>query len=348
MGKLHDLKHEIKGVLLNRSRPKRTISAICNSLLEYSWRSLKTFSFIVTFYTFSILLTFFNQRFIHQYRLPLSITMTHLVIKFTLSAILRWFIFCRTGKERVMLGWMDYVRRVAPPGIASSLDISLSNWSFQYITISLYTMTKTTCIVFILFFSILFRLEKLRVSIIIVVAFIASGLLLFTYESTQFHFVGFLLVLAASFISGLRWTLAQMVLQKHEIGLANPLDMMFHLQPWMILSLLPLSAGFEGVTIATSEHAFGYEDGVLLTRNLMLLFVGAFLAFMLELSEFLVVAHSSGLTLAIAGIFKEVIMLLLAAVINGDQMNVINVVGLCVCLAGIMLHVFFKTFHREK
>src|SRR6218665_4192316 len=59
-----------------------------------------------------------------------------------------------------------------------------------------------------------------------------------------------------------------------------------------------------GVTIATSEHAFGYLDGMLLTRNLMLLFVGAFLAFMLELSEFLVVSHSSGLTLAIAGIFK--------------------------------------------
>jgi len=29
-------------------------------------------------------------------------------------------------------------------------------------------------------------------------------------------------------------------------GLSNPLDMMFHIQPWMILSLLPLSTAFEG------------------------------------------------------------------------------------------------------
>src|SRR6218665_2470289 len=42
--------------------------------------------------------------------------MTHLVVKFTLSAFVRWFLFCRTGKERVMLRWTDYVRRVAPPG----------------------------------------------------------------------------------------------------------------------------------------------------------------------------------------------------------------------------------------
>lgn len=40
-------------------------------------------------------------------------------------------------------------------------------------------------------------------------------------------------------------------------------------------------------------------------------------------------------------------MLLLAAVINGDQMNLFNVVGLIVCLVGIVLHVFFKTFQRK-
>lgn len=274
--------------------------------------------------------------------------MTHLLVKFILAAVVRWFLFCRTGKERITLSWIDYVRRVAPPGIASSLDISLSNWSFQFITISLYTMTKTTCIVFIFFFSIVFRLEKLRVSIVFVITFIASGLLLFTYESTQFHLAGFLLVLTASFISGLRWTLAQIVLQRHEIGLANPLDAMYHLQPWMIISLLPLSAGFEGVTIATSEHAFGYHDAALLKSNLFMLLIGALLAFMLELSEFLVVSHSSGLTLAIAGIFKEVIMLLLAAVINGDQMNMVNVIGLIMCLTGIALHIFFRTVDRES
>ena len=58
------------------------------------------------------------------------------------------------------------------------------------------------------------------------------------------------------------------------------------------------------MSIATSEFAFGFQDGDLLARNLTLLFAGALLAFMLELSEFLVVSHSSGLTLSVAGIFK--------------------------------------------
>jgi len=43
---------------------------------------------------------------------------------------------------------------------------------------------------------------------------------MFTYESTQFNAAGFFLVLLASFISGLRWTLAQMVLQREDLGLS--------------------------------------------------------------------------------------------------------------------------------
>ena len=53
-----------------------------------------------------------------------------------------------------------YVSHVAPAAVFSALDIGLSQWSFEYITISLYTMTKTTSIIFILFFAILHKLEE--------------------------------------------------------------------------------------------------------------------------------------------------------------------------------------------
>lgn len=97
---------------------------------------------------------------------------------------------------------------------------------------------------------------------------------MFTYKSTQFNVEGFALVLGASFIGGIRWTLTQMLLQKaelgeregpknqagwgqagpgfmtdpcpHSAGLQNPIDTMFHLQPLMFLGLFPLFAIFEG------------------------------------------------------------------------------------------------------
>lgn len=79
-------------------------------------------------------------------------------------------------------------------------------------------MTKSTCIIFILAFSLSFGLEKRRPSLIAVVTLIAIGLFLFTYQSTQFNLEGFLLVLSASALAGLRWTLAQLVMQRKELG----------------------------------------------------------------------------------------------------------------------------------
>lgn len=53
---------------------------------------------------------------------------------------------------------------------------------------------------------------------VVIVALIAVGLFMFTYESTQFNLEGFVLVLAASVLSGLRWSLAQILTQKEETG----------------------------------------------------------------------------------------------------------------------------------
>ena len=47
---------------------------------------------------------------------------------------------------------------------------------------------------------------------------IVSGLFMFTYQSTSFDMTGFILVISASVITGLRWSTAQLTLQKEELG----------------------------------------------------------------------------------------------------------------------------------
>jgi hypothetical protein len=43
---------------------------------------------------------------------------------------------------------------------------------------------------------------------------IAGGLCMFTYKSTDFNLTGFLMVLGAAFLAGIRWTYNQMLMQK--------------------------------------------------------------------------------------------------------------------------------------
>ncbi|XP_077504019.1 solute carrier family 35 member C2 isoform X2 [Amblyomma americanum] len=315
--------------------------------LRYSAIALRTVGFVLLYYCFSIGITFYQKWFIKEFRFPLTVVICHLVVKFVLSGLLRLVYQVCTGKPRILLGWAVYVKQLAITGVASALDIGFSNWSFEFITVSLYTMTKSTCIIFILGFSLVFGLERRRCSLVFIVLLIALGLFMFTYQSTQFSTEGFLLVLSASFLAGLRWTLAQLVMQRKEVGLGNPIDMIFHVQPWMILGLLPLAIVFEGIPIATSEKVFRFRDAEVVLRTCKYVLAGSLLAFLMELSEYLLLTYTSSLTLSIAGIIKEVCTLYLAVKYSGDEMSSMNLLGLIICLLGIALHIVVKSLNTN-
>ncbi|XP_005524757.1 PREDICTED: solute carrier family 35 member C2 isoform X1 [Pseudopodoces humilis] len=297
---------------------------------------------VLLYYGFSIGITFYNKWLMKSFPFPLLVTLLHLLLIFALAALGRALARCRSGRPRAALSWADCLRRAAPAALSTSLDIGLSNWSFLYVTVSLYTMTKSSAILFILLFSLLFKLEEMRVTLLLVVLLIAGGLFMFTYKSTQFNAQGFVLVLCASFLGGIRWTLTQILMQKAELGLQNPIDIMFHLQPLMFLGLFPLFAVFEGLPLSISEKLFRFHEAGMLFSLVGKLFLGGILAFGLGFSEFLLVSRTSSLTLSIAGIFKEICILFLATHLLGDRLSLLNWLGFAVCLSGISLHVILK------
>lgn len=61
-----------------------------------------------------------------------------------------------------------------------------------------------------------------------------------------------------------------------------------------------------------------------------------------------VVQLSSGLTLSVAGIFKELLTVLASARILGDQLTPSNVAGLTVCLAGIGLYNYIRVLELQQ
>ncbi|XP_034497634.1 solute carrier family 35 member C2 [Ailuropoda melanoleuca] len=308
--------------------------------VAFVWKAVLTLGLVLLYYCFSIGITFYNKWLTKSFHFPLFMTMLHLAVIFLFSALSRALVQCSSHRARVVLSWTDYLRRVAPTALGSAG----ASW---VICPCRYTMTKSSAVLFILIFSLIFKLEELRAALVLVVLLIAGGLFMFTYKSTQFNVEGFALVLGASFIGGIRWTLTQMLLQKAELGLQNPIDTMFHLQPLMFLGLFPLFAIFEGLHLSTSEKIFRFQDTGLLLRVLGSLFLGGILAFGLGFSEFLLVSRTSSLTLSIAGIFKEVCTLLLAAHLLGDQISLLNWLGFALCLSGISLHVALKALRSR-
>uniref|UniRef100_A0A915K9D2 Sugar phosphate transporter domain-containing protein n=1 Tax=Romanomermis culicivorax TaxID=13658 RepID=A0A915K9D2_ROMCU len=199
-----------------------------------------------------------------------------------------------------------------------------------------YTMAKSTSIIFILLFSVLFSLERLRLSIVAVVALVSTGLFLFTYKSTQFHLFGFILVECAAFSSGIRWALSQFMMQRKEIGLDHPIDLMFYLQPWLIGSTLPFALLVEGISLTEMDI-----DS--LETMLQLIVVGGLLSFLLEITEYLLLYYTSGITLSVCNIAKEIVTLIAAHFFKHDVLTNTNFSGLLLLLSGIALHVIIKS-----
>ncbi|CAB0035354.1 unnamed protein product [Trichogramma brassicae] len=181
-----------------------------------------------------------------------------------------------------------------------------------------------------------------------IVFMISGGLVMFTYKSTSFDLIGFLLCLLASLTSGIRWTVAQLIMQKSKLGLRNPIDMMYYMQPWMLLAITPVAMVIEGPKVYRGLLNVDWNDTLLITTTAFAVIGGAVLAFSMEVMEFLVVTHNSSLTLSISGIFKEICILVIAYEWKGDRMNGLNFVGLLMCLGGIILHVINKILQNKK
>lgn len=46
-----------------------------------------------------------------------------------------------------------------------------------------------------------------------------------------------------------RWTFSQLVMQREDHAVRHPLDMIIHVQPWMLIPIIPLVAFFEGLNV---------------------------------------------------------------------------------------------------
>ncbi|CAI9738000.1 Hypothetical predicted protein [Octopus vulgaris] len=102
------------------SQKTMLLKCVCQCFIN----SLKLITLVVCYYILSITLTFYNKLFVKHFHLPLSLTLFHLIIKFVLSWIVRIVYEWKTQIRRVEVSWPNYVKRLAPPGIASALDIA--------------------------------------------------------------------------------------------------------------------------------------------------------------------------------------------------------------------------------
>jgi solute carrier family 35 protein C2 len=83
-----------------------------------------------------------------------------------------------------------YLFTFGPTALCSSLDIGLSNSSLHYISLSFYTMIKSSVPVWALLFAFLFRLEKVCIQLILIIFVICFGVVFTIAGEVRFSLNG--------------------------------------------------------------------------------------------------------------------------------------------------------------
>lgn len=236
-----------------------------------------------------------------------------------------------------------YLKSIVPCAIASAGDIGMGNVSFRFVTLTFYTMVKSSSLAWVLLFGILFKLEVPTRQLVGIIGVMTIGVVMMVAGEANFVLIGFLLVLGAAIFSGLRWSLTQLLLRSSEnrgINTHNdPLRTIMYLSPVMGILLFLMGGIIEGYSRALHASLWT-EKGVLL--GLGILVWPGVLAFCMTLSEFMLLGRTSVLTLSIAGILKELVTIVSATVWFHDRMTLVNALGLAITLSAIIAYNFYR------
>ncbi|KAI8365112.1 triose-phosphate transporter family-domain-containing protein [Blakeslea trispora] len=297
---------------------------------------------IFSWYIFATILSVYNKWMFsedhYNFQYPLFVTSVHMIVQFFFSGTSLLLVPKLRPTKRPSVS--DYIYKILPCALATSLDIGLSNLSLKTITLSFYTMCKSSTLAFVLIFAFIFKLEKPNWKLILIIIIITLGVILMVSDETDFELVGFIQVMAAAACGGLRWSLTEVLLRKESMGLTNPFASIFFLAPSQAVILLAISAIVEGyITIFKSAFFITFLEGL---HTIGIILAGGSLAFCMIVSEFFLIKRTSVVTLSVCGIFKEVATIFISSIVFGDVLTLINIIGLCITLFGIGLYNWLK------
>ncbi|KAK3175073.1 hypothetical protein OEA41_002319 [Lepraria neglecta] len=325
---------------------------------------------IASWYLFSLSISIYNKWMFDEkylnFHFPLFTTCLHMLVQFCLATTVLYFIPRLRPRsdsitnphnhfhvrrdvaqdEKPLMTRMFYLTRIGPCGAATGLDIGLGNMSLKFITLTFYTMCKSSSLAFVLMFAFLFRLESPSIKLILIIITMTVGVIMMVAGEAFFDAIGFILVIAAAFFSGFRWALTQILLLRNP-ATSNPFSSIFFLAPIMFLSLLIIAMPVEGpVRLAQGLVALAEAKGVFM--SIVILVFPGMLAFLMTSSEFALLQRTSVVTLSICGIFKEVVTITAAGIVFHDPLTPINVSGLLVTIASIAAYNYIKIIKMRK
>jgi hypothetical protein len=269
---------------------------------------------------------------------PITLTLWHMLFSSSLAVALVW-----SGAVPSTEG-MDahrYASAVMPIGALFAGTLWLGNAAYLHLSVSFIQMLKALMPAAVYAVGCLFSTEKFAWKCVANMVIITVGVALASAGEVALVPLGVAMQLGSVLTESTRLALVQILLQRRGLKL-NPITTLYYVAPasgfflmipWSVLEVEKIWNGFHAGDVSISP---------------LVLLANAACAFALNLSVFLLIGKTSALTMNVAGVIKDWLLIGMSSFLFHSKVTSLNLQGYGVAFAGVCWYNWTKLKAMNK
>ncbi|XP_020577658.1 probable sugar phosphate/phosphate translocator At3g17430 [Phalaenopsis equestris] len=264
-----------------------------------------------------------------KFPFPITLTMIHMGFSALVAIIL-----VRVLKiaAPVNMTFQIYATCVIPISAFFASSLWFGNTAYLHISVAFIQMLKALMPVATFLVAVVCGTDKLRCDLFLNMLLVSVGVVISSYGEIHFNIIGTAYQVTGIFAEALRLVLTQVLLQKKGLTL-NPITSLYYIAPCSFVFLFVPWYFLEKQGMELSQIQF----------NFWIFFTNALCAFALNFSIFLVIGRTGAVTIRVAGVLKDWILIALSTVVFPEStITGLNIIGYAVALSGVLIYNYLK------
>lgn len=293
--------------------------------------NLNTMLFIVAWYMSNIGVLILNKYLLTNYgfKYPIFLTMLHMCACSVYSyAAIVWLDIV---PMQFILSRKQFLKILAL-SLIFCFSVVSGNTSLRYLPVSFNQAIGATTPFFTAIFAVLITWKRESTVVYLALIPVVLGIVVASRSEPLFHLLGFFICLGSTAARALK-SVVQGILLTSEAEKLHSMNLLLYMAPIAALLLLPFTLMWEGnVLFVTLEKA---NDSPFI---LVLLFGNMTVAYLVNLTNFLVTKHTSALTLQVLGNAKAAVAAVISVLIFRNPVTVMGMTGFVITIVGVVLY----------
>ncbi|GMY17142.1 probable sugar phosphate/phosphate translocator At3g17430 [Fagus crenata] len=260
---------------------------------------------------------------------PITLTMIHMGF----SGVVAFFLI-RVFKvvSPIKMTFQIYATCVIPISAFFAASLWFGNTAYLYISVAFIQMLKALMPVATFLTAVVCGTDKLRCDVFLNMLLVSVGVVVSSYGEIHFNVLGTAYQVMGMFGEALRLVLTQILLQKKGLTL-NPITSLYYIAPCSFVFLFVPWYFLEKPVMEVSQIQF----------NFWIFFSNALCALALNFSIFLVIGRTGAVTIRVAGVLKDWILIALSTVLFPESVITgLNLIGYAIALCGVVMYNYLK------